>query len=134
MRGKQEIMKDTKGISGWLSPLGNFIYANYGEHDKVARELEEYNKINPIYDTLYNFNIVHGERLLETLGYIKFVCRWLGGSVRESYVFFPQIFGYRDDITDKQIKWMEENYENMSDFQKKYVNDYLYYTINNFNK
>lgn len=71
----------------------------------------------------------HGERLFELLGYIKFVCRRLSDSsiTNDSYVFFPQQFGYKYDITDNQANWILGNYDKLTAFQQKYVNQYLHY-------
>lgn len=114
-----------KGISGWLSPEGEFIFIDYGEHAKTAINLEIKGVVKPIRDT-ESGKFIHGERLLELSGYIKFVCRWYIGNIIESYVFFPQQFDYRKDITKEQIEWIETNRDDMTALQEISVSDYIY--------
>lgn len=126
MTQKEKTKAEDKGLSGWLSPQGEFIPVDYGNHDKIARQLEGSNLVSSIIDIEGNQKLAHGERLLELLGYIKFVYRSVGVNIRESYVFFPHQFGYRGNITDEQIEWIEENYNNMSEYQQAYCSDFLY--------
>jgi hypothetical protein len=114
-----------KGISGWLSPEGKFIPADYGNHARIALDLEVNGSIKPIVDR-ESGKLVHGERLLELLGYIKLVCRFAYGNVVESHVFFPQQFGCKRDITDSQKRWLETNCEKMSSVQEFYIKQFLY--------
>lgn len=114
-----------KGISGWLSPKGEFIPVDYGNHAKAALGLEMNGVVKPIVDTDTG-RLVHGERLLELLGYIKLVCHFTNGNPIESYVFFPQHFGCTKYVTKPQEEWLERNLESMAPTQKSYVMQYFY--------
>lgn len=117
------------GICGWLSPDGEFIDAAYGKHAEVALNIENERKIKPIHDEYLSHRVVHGERLFELSGYIKFTCRQVGNRVVDAYVFFPQQFGYEGEITDRQLEWISENFYRLFTYQKKYVKQYLYYNF-----
>jgi len=121
---REKKLHSCKGISGWLSPKGEFIPADYGEHAKVALDLEINGRVKPIID-MVSGKQAHGERLLELQGYIKFVCRFVYGKIIESYIFFPQQFGCTQDVTDSQIEWLTENYEKMSCRQKVCARQYF---------
>lgn len=114
------------GLSGWLSIDGDFVNVEYGYHDLVARWFEEYGIVKSIIDKNIN-KFAHGERLFELLGYIKFVYRWSYYGGLESYVFFPQQFGYEKEVSNKQIQWMQKNYEKVTEKQRQYIQQYLYY-------
>ena len=122
---KEKKQKLQNGISGWLSPKGEFIPVDYGNHAKAALDLEVKGIVKPFVDR-ESGKLVHGERLLELLGYVKLVCRFAYGNVIESHVFFPQQFGCRQDITDSQKKWLEINCERMTPMQKSNITQYLY--------
>jgi hypothetical protein len=107
-----EEISAVKGISGWLSPEGEFIQAEYGRHNEVAAEMSRN---------------VNGERVFEVLGYIRFTCRQTGSNTYESFVFFPQQFGCKEEITYSQLAWLEDNMDKMAARQKSYVMQYMYY-------
>ena len=113
-------INDEKGISGWLSDNGEFIPVTYGEHSRIADglELQIVNKHNLA---------AHGERLFELLGYIKFVCKYSGACMEQSYVFFAHQFGYTGEVTTEQFEWIYANLDNMSERQRLYCKDYLRY-------
>jgi hypothetical protein len=115
------------GISGWLSPEGEFIPAEYGKHEQVALSLESENLVSPVSDILTGCVSVRGERLLELTGYIKFTCRHTGIGEQESYVFFPQQFGCTRDVTNEQVEFIHSNYNYMTSRQKSYVRQYMKY-------
>jgi hypothetical protein len=108
-----------------LSPKGEFISVDYGNHAKMALSLEKNGLVKPFFDN-ESGNVVHGERLLELSGYIKFVCRFAYDNVIESHVFFPQQFGCRKGITNSQKKWLKVNFERMTEVQESDIVQYLY--------
>ena len=103
-------------LNGWLSIDGEFVKCPHGEHNKKAKEIEKEKNINMIWSD--RDGIVHGERLLELKGWIKFVCFDWGCDGKNSHVFFPQVFGFKGEISEKQLIWMENNYNIMSTKQE----------------
>lgn len=120
-----EIQHLHEGISGWLSLRGEFIPVDYGNHAQKALDLEVCGVVKSIAES-DSGQLVHGERLLELLGFIKFVCRFAHGNTIESHVFFPQQFGCWRNITDSQKEWLERNWEKMTPNQEFYAMQYLY--------
>jgi hypothetical protein len=111
-----------KGLSGWLSPFGEFYSASHGQHNNVAIAIEESGKVRTRFDS--GFRILHGGTLLENLGYIKFVCPDWGDCGGNAHVFFPQIYGFSGDITKHQSIWIEKNRNSMSANQENDIEEY----------
>lgn len=47
---REKTKAQESGLSGWVSPKGRFIPVDYGNHDKIARQLEYSNLVDSILD------------------------------------------------------------------------------------
>ncbi|PLS18936.1 hypothetical protein CVD28_00620 [Bacillus sp. M6-12] len=116
-----------KGLTGWLSPEGEFSPCEYGEHYKLATEIVYGN--NDLNRERVRIGhekgtVIDGEEALKELLWIPMgVPKW-GGQSDMDYLFISHL-----GRTEAQIKWFEENYENLSETQKEkleeHINDYL---------
>ncbi|WCK57540.1 hypothetical protein PP175_26100 (plasmid) [Aneurinibacillus sp. Ricciae_BoGa-3] len=98
-----------KGLSGWLSPDGEFFPCGYSQHHGFAYDkLEELNK-NPSGGIMTDI-----DRLQEEEQYAYF-----GYSVVSSYLFISLKKGF----TSKQIVWIEANIDKLGEEQRKFFED-----------
>lgn len=88
--------------NGWLNPLGEFYQIPYCQHCIYAMQLEENLKLTPQFNDLNS--IVHGEELLEILGWIKIYSSPFGN---EGHIFMSGRAGRPKPITEKQIRYLE---------------------------
>lgn len=116
---KEEIIKTFKGENmnyiGILSPDGSFIECESYEHLELAKEIAE--KLNSEYS--HKSRIVCKE-YLQKLGYIIVRAHDVCG-----------LIGYLDDngkgiyLSDKQQKWLEDNYDNFPTDKRRSVDDLI---------
>lgn len=99
-----------KGLTGWLDPEGVFHPCGYGEHHLFAHKIMDGGSPSISYDRL------RFERM-----YIP-----MGSSNREngSYIFINIDKG-KPLVTDKQKKWLKENFDKLDRMQKIMVNCWL---------
>lgn len=112
-----------KSLCGWLSNEAIFYECNTYEHHLLALKLEKELSLKKFDD---NIKIpLHGEALLEELGFIKF-------TQSEHYLKFEEcsdeghVFFFGERLTLEQRKWIQENKKNMSPKQLEYCNMILY--------
>jgi hypothetical protein len=106
--------------NGWLHPDGEFFQTPYCQHGPVAMWLEEKLKLKPQFNDYGS--IVHGEQLLEVLGWIKIYSSPDGS---EGHIFLTSSVLNRNGLTDKQMKYLESIKEKMVREQIKDYEDLL---------
>ncbi len=100
--------------NGWLHPDGQFFQSPYCQHGQVAMWLEEKLKLKPQFNDFGS--IVHGEELLEVLGWIKLYASPTG---TEGHIFMSGRLARTDRITDKQVIYLESVKDKMIGSQMK---------------
>lgn len=84
------------GLSGWLSPTGEFHPCEHGEHWKFASQIMEQDK--------------------DTLHHMQYVSM---GSVGNYFQTYSHLFIPIDGLTTEQQKWFEKHYPYLDVEQKK---------------
>lgn len=105
-------------LNGWLSPSAEWFPCSHKDHLELALKLEE--RLNLKMWDEDRCCVLHDERLLEKLGFVKIV----GTDYTDQAIFFPEIFQGRP-TTQQQIKWLTKNKDKMSEEQFNYVEQYL---------
>lgn len=100
------------GLTGWLSPKGEFLPCKHGEHYVLAQEV-----------THSDFPYSSYNKLKEQLHYIPM---GVNNDPDKSYVFIHIDSNAQEPIiTNEQIKWFEENMQLLDKGQKEMVMDWL---------
>jgi hypothetical protein len=119
-----------EGLTGWLSPQGEFFPCEYGEHSYLASEIfDTHENSNQMKRERINISnekrgiLPHDETLKEMLWIPMGTPKW-GSNPSKDYLFIP--FTGR---TEPQIKWFEDNYDKLSETQqemlKEHIEDYI---------
>lgn len=101
--------------TGILSPDGNFIECESYEHLDLAKEIAK--KLNSEYSHKSGLDC---EEYLQKLGYVVVRARDVYG-----------LIGYLDDngkfiyLSDKQKKWLEDNYDNFPTDKQRSIDDLI---------
>lgn len=117
-----------EGMTGWLSPEGQFHPCGYGEHYDLASELvqEHVNKEEVKEKRKETFEntgrpITSERGLLELMTWIPMgVPKW-GSQPSKDYLFI----NYKVGVTENQKKWFEENKDTLSVTQLQMVREAL---------
>jgi hypothetical protein len=105
-------MKNTRvGLTGWLTPDGNFIECEYGNHSEIAKEImrvEEDLRIRRILK-----GIKFDDKALKEFLFVPMGSKGEGFEGC-SYIFIPT----EGRFTDFQMIWLKENYSNLDEIQQ----------------
>lgn len=94
--------KENFGLSGWLTPNGEFYKCEHGEHWKFANEY-----------------LNHDKDGLQELQYISM------GSIGYDFEKSSHLFMPRDGLTEEQNNWFKTNYKYLDEEQKKIIDNFL---------
>jgi hypothetical protein len=107
----------SKGLTGWLSPQGEFFPCEYAEHSYLASEMFENHR---------NSKEMNSERV--RINNTKGTVLPYDDSLREMF-WIPMGRGYlfisNEGRTQEQINWFEDNYEKLSDTQKEMLDEHI---------
>lgn len=102
------------GLSGFLSPQGEWIPCEYCEHSVKAYEIADKYKLSP-FDN--DWNTLPIEERVMNANFIRFVFN-KNNPYAESYIFF-NTHDFTSKITKEQQKFILDNIDNMTHQQVK---------------
>ena len=113
-----------KGLTGWLSPNGDFHACNYGEHHELSSEVYEKNR-----EELGNARArisAERDRLVDVHTVLREVM-WIpmGASGQGSTTLMDYVFVSYKGMSDEQIVWFKENFDKLSPAQQEMIETYL---------
>ncbi|MEH7210224.1 hypothetical protein V7094_29135 [Priestia megaterium] len=113
-----------KGLTGWLSPNGDFYPCNYGEHHELSSDIYQKNR-----EELGNERArisAERDRLVDVHTVLREIM-WIpmGASGQGSTTLMDYVFVSYKGMTDEQIAWFKENFDNLSPAQQEMVETYL---------
>lgn len=121
-----------KGLTGWLSPNGDFYPCNYGEHNELASVTYENNreKLKAVRAEISyeRGRVVDAHTVLREVMWIP-----MGSSGQGSTTLMDYVFVSYKGMTEEQIAWFKNNFNDLSPAQQEMVEDYLeVFEVDNF--
>lgn len=120
-------MSNEQCIIGWLSPEGHFYKCAFMDHYREAEKIIKENNMAEDFDNKKRTLIsCQEDDYLLSAGYIKFVFNEL---LHGGMIIFParQLWNNRK-ITDKQVRWCDENFDKFDEKQMcTYIEHLKYY-------
>lgn len=122
------MMGKNEGLSGWLSPIGEFHPCEYGEHSNLAYEIIDGKRSSPEIIQAHQEHyekekqpVISERALLEFLQWIPMgIPKW-GSNPHKDYLFIS----YKVGITEAQKKWFESQRKSLSSTQLQMLDDAL---------
>lgn len=119
-----------EGLTGWLSPRGEFYECEYGRHHELARDLidgyvdEELG--SELSDGVFGISrelgsLVGARSGLELLSWVPMGVHASGSDPGRDYLFIKYDVG----VTEDQLEWFELNRDRLSVSQYGFVDEYV---------
>lgn len=113
-----------QGLTGWLSPIGDFYPCNYGEHNELSSVVYENNReqLRAVRSEISSERgrVVDVHTVLREVMWIPMGSSGQGSSTLMDYVFVS----YKG-MTAEQLAWFEANFDRLSPAQQEMVETYI---------
>lgn len=121
-------MGKNEGLSGWLSPIGEFHPCEYGEHSNLANEIMDGKRSSPEVVQAHQDHyekekrpVISERALLEFLQWVPMGTPKWGSNSAQDYLFIS----YKVGVSEKQKEWFENHREQLSHTQLKMLDEAL---------
>lgn len=122
------MMGKNEGLSGWLSPIGEFHPCEYGEHSNLAYEIIDGKRSSPEIIQAHQEHyekekqpVISERALLEFLQWVPMGIPKGGSNPFKDYLFIS----YKVGVSEQQKEWFEKHREYLSITQLKMLDEAL---------